>query len=260
MKLSVVHINAERGSGPYAELVNEVFNSVKRPDTEIEHRFAKLKRATDTVFGYPYMLNAVDVVNNIVDAGRGGADGCMVACSGDPGIIEARTVVDVPVVGPWEASLHLATMYGYRFGVVTVEDPAWVETCHSLVVKSGLIDRCVGVQPISIPSAEAFTEGFANPDRVVAEIDKQARALVDRGASAICIGSAGLSTIASAGGLKKLSGLDVPVFDTLVVGLKTLEMRVDLSRRFGLPPTARSGYTTRLPDADIDRVRELFGL
>ncbi|WP_216695254.1 aspartate/glutamate racemase family protein [Dietzia psychralcaliphila] len=260
MKLSVVHINAERGSGPYAELVNEVFNSVKRSDTEIEHRFAKLKRATDTVFGYPYMLNAVDVVNNIVDEGRAGADGIMVACSGDPGIIEARTLVDVPVVGPWEASLHLAAMYGYRFGVVTVADQAWVETCHSLVVKSGLINKCVGVQPISIPSAEAFTEGFTNPDRVVAEIDRQARKLVDQGASAIVIGSAGLSTIASAGGLKKLAGLDVPVFDTLVVGLKTLEMRVDLTQRGGLPPTSRSGYTTRLPDADTDRVRQLFGL
>lgn len=260
MKLSVVHINAEQGSGPYTELVNEVFDSVKRSDTEIEHRYAKLKRATDTVFGYPYMLNAVDVVHNIVDASRDGVDGAMVACSGDPGIIEARGLVDVPVVGPWAASLHLASQYGYRFGVVTVADQAWVETCHSLVVKSGLIDQCVGVQPISIPSIEAFTEGFTNPDRVVAEIDRQARKLVDMGASAICIGSAGLSTIASAGGLKKLAGLDVPVFDTLVVGLKTLEMRVDLTERFGLPPTARSGYTTRLADPDTDRVRNLFGL
>lgn len=259
MKLSVVHINAEQGSGPYAELVNEVFNSVKRSDTEIVHKFAKLKRATDTVFGYPYMLNAVDVANNIANEGRAGAEGIMVACSGDPGIIEARTLVDVPVVGPWEASLHLAAMYGYRFGVITVADQAWVETCHSLVAKSGLINRCVGVQPISIPSAEAFTEGFTNPDRVLAEIDKQARKLVDMGASAICIGSAGLSTIASAGGLTKLSGLDVPVFDTLVAGLKTLEMRVDLHQRGGLPATSRSGYTTRLPDADIDRVQKLFG-
>lgn len=260
MKLSVVHINAQRGSEPYTALVNEVFNSVKRPDTEIEHRWAKLKRATDTVFGYPYLLNAVDVIHNIADAGHAGADGCMVACTGDPGVIEARTLVDVPVVGPWEASLHLAAMYGYRFGVITVEDPAWAETCHSLVVKSGLIDKCVGVQRISIPSAEAFTEGFANPDKVIADLDIQARKLVDKGASAICIGSAGLSTIASAGGFHRLPGLDVPVFDSLVVGLKTLEMRVDLTQRGGLPPTSRCGYTTRLADEDAARVRKLFAL
>ncbi len=260
MKLSVVHINSQRGSEPYTALVNEVFNSVKRSDTEIEHRWAKLKRATDTVFGYPYLLNAIDVIHNIAEAGQAGADGCMVACTGDPGVIEARTLVDVPVVGPWEASLHMAAMYGYRFGVITVEDPAWAETCHSLVVKSGLIDKCVGVQRISIPSGEAFTEGFANPDKVIAELDIQARALVDKGASAICIGSAGLSTIASAGGFHRLPGLDVPVFDSLVVGLKTLETRVDLTQRGGLPPTSRSGHTTRFADEDAGRVRKLFGL
>src|SRR5687767_6737863 len=125
MRLAVVHINAEQGSKPYTDMVTEVFNRVKRPDTEITHRWAKLKRASDTVFGYPYLLNAVDVIHNIVDVGREGVDGAMVACSGDPGITEARTLVDIPVVGPWEATLHLASSYAYRFGVVTVEDRAW---------------------------------------------------------------------------------------------------------------------------------------
>ncbi|KAF0957865.1 aspartate/glutamate racemase family protein [Rhodococcus sp. T7] len=260
MKLSVVHINSQQGSESYTKLVNEVFDKYKRPDTEIVHRWAKLKRAADTVFGYPYALNAVDVVHNISEAGRDGVDGCMVACTGDPGVIEARTLVDVPVVGPWEASLHLASMYAYRFGVITVEDRAWAEVCHSLVAKSGLLGRCAGVQRIDIPSAEAFTDGFTNPEKVAAELDKQAHKLVDQGATAIVLGSAGLSTIASAAGYTQVSGLDVPVFDALVIGLKTLEMRVDLTSKGGLLPTSRAGYTKRFADKDADRVRSLFGL
>jgi len=259
MELTVVHINAEHGSEPYTEMVGRVFDKVIRPDTKITHRWAKLKRASDTVFGYPYLLNSVDVIHNIVDAAGGGADGAMVACSGDPGITEARTLVDIPVVGPWEATLHLASSYAYRFGVVTVEDRAWAETCHSLIGKNGLLDRCVGVERIETPSAKAFTEGFVNPDFVVADVERQARKLVDRGAGAIVIGSAGLSTMCAAAGLTKLEG-DVPVFETLSIGLKTLEMRVDLTQKGGLPPTSRTGYTQRLADPDGARVRTLFGL
>jgi allantoin racemase len=259
VRLAVIHINAERGSEPYTEMVSAVFDKVKRPDTEIVHRWAKLKRASDTVFSYPYMLNAVDVVHNILDAGRSGVDGAMVACSGDPGIVEARTLVEIPVVGPWEATLHLAAAYAYRFGVVTVEDRAWAETSHSLIARHHLLDRCVGVERIETPSAKAFTEGFADPAFVVADIEQQAQKLIDRGAGAIVIGSAGLSTMAAAAGLTSLDG-GVPVFETLSVGLKTLEMRVDLTQRGGLPPTSRTGYTQRLADKDTDRVRNLFGL
>jgi len=259
MKLAVVHINAERGSEPYTEMVTKVFDRVKRPDTEIVHRWAKLKRATDTVFGYPYLLNSVDVIHNVLDAGRSGVDGAMVACSGDPGITEARTLVDIPVVGPWEATLHLASSYAYRFGVVTVEDRAWGETCHSLIAKNGLLDRCAGVERIETPSAKAFTEGFAQPDFVVEDIVNQANKLVERGAGAIVIGSAGLSTLAASAGLTQLEG-GIPVFETLSVGLKTLELRVDLTQKGGLPPTSRTGHTQRLADKDTDRVRSLFGL
>ncbi len=259
MELAVVHINAERGSEPYTEMVTEIFNKVARPDTKITHRWAKLKRASDTVFAYPYLLNSFDVIDNIVDAAGDGADGAMVACSGDPGITEARTLVDIPVVGPWEATLHLASSYAYRFGVVTVEDRAWGDTCHSLVGTNGLLNRCVGLERIETPSAKAFTEGFFDPGFVVADVERQARKLIDRGAGAIVIGSAGLSTMCAAAGLTKIDD-DVPVFETLSVGLKTLEMRVDLTRRGGLPPTSRTGNTQRLPDPDAARVRSLFGL
>lgn len=259
MRLAVVHINAERGSEPYTEMVTEVFDRVRRPETEVVHRWAKLKRASDTVFSYPYFLNAVDVAHNILDAGREGVDGAMVACSGDPGILEARSLVDIPVVGPWEATLHLASSYAYRFGVVTVEDRAWAETCHSLIARNGLLDRCVGVQRIETPSAKAFTEGFLDPDFVVDDVRRQAEKLVDAGAGAIVIGSAGLSTMAAAAGLHSI-GDGIPVFETLSVGLKTLEMRVDLTQKGGLPPISRAGYTQRLADNDTDRVRALFGL
>lgn len=261
MKLCVIHINAEAGSGPYTEQIDAIFQRIKRPDTTLVHRYPRLKRASDTIFQYPYLLNKLDVIHHFIDADREGFDGAMVACSGDPGVAEARSLTDIPIVGPLEASLHLACGYAYKFGVVTVEDRAWAEVCEMLVASNGLIGRCAGVQRIDIPSHEAFTIGFAGgAQTVAAEIEKQARVLVDKGASAIILGSAGLSCIASHAGLTQIPGLGVPVFDVLSIGLKTLEMRVDLTVKHGLPVTSRTGYMERFSAEDTDRVRKLFGV
>jgi allantoin racemase len=259
MKLHVVHINAERGSEPYIAMIDQMFGQSKRDDTEIIHRFAAVRRASDLVFAYPNFLNTASVVHEIASAAIAGADGMMVACSGDPGVTEARTLVDVPVVGPWEASVHLATQYAYRFGIVTVQDRAWAEICHATTVKYGLIDRCVGLERIDTSSMEAFTRGFVDPTEVIADIERKARILVERGAGAIVLGSAGLSTIAAFGGLTQLNDLNVPIFDVLTVGLKTLELRVDLSAKAGLPVIARNGMFERFPDNDASRVRHQLG-
>ena len=134
MRLCVIHINAESGSGPYTEQIDAIFRKIKRPDTELVHRYTRLKRASDTIFAYPYLLNKLDVIHHFADADREGFDGAMVACSGDPGVAEARSLTSLPVVGPFEAALHLACGYAYKFGVVTVEETRLEGATDHLVV------------------------------------------------------------------------------------------------------------------------------
>jgi allantoin racemase len=128
-----------------------------------------------------------------------------------------------------------------------------------LTVKYGLGDRCAAVERIDTPSMQAFTEGFLDPSKVLADMENKARKLVDRGANAIVIASAGLSTIAAYGGLTQLKDLGVPIFDALTAGLKTLEMRVDLTQRGGLPPVSRTGMFERYSDSEAGRVRYQMG-
>jgi len=262
MKISIVHVNCEALSGPYTKLIEANFNRAKRDSTVLEHRYVRrLKRASDTVFAFPILLNKVDVVEQILAAGRGGADGVMVACSGDPGVTEGRTLLSVPVVGPMEAALHLACGYGYKVGVVTVADRSWSEYCEMMVHGYGLGSRFAGVKRIKIPSMEAFTVGFQNPEVVAKAVAEAADELVrERDASAIVIGSAGLSVMSSAAGLTRGPESGVPIFDCLTVGMKMTELRVDLSKKFGLPETSRVGYGERLPDKDIARLAGLFGM
>jgi len=261
MKISIVHVNCEALSGPYTKLIEANFNRAKREDTVLDHRYVRrLKRASDTVFAFPILLNKVDVVEQILAAGRGGADGVLVACSGDPGIAEGRTLLSVPVVGPMEAALHLACTYGYKLGIVTVADRSWSEYCDMMTNNYGLGSRLAGVKSIKIPSMEAFTVGFEKPEIVANAVAETAEELVEQGADAIVIGSAGLSVISSAAGLTRTATSGAPIFDCLTVGLKMAELRVDLVKKFGLPETSRVGYSERLSDKDTSRLTTLFGM
>lgn len=261
MKISIVHVNCEALSGPYTKLIEANFNRAKRDDTVLDHRYVRrLKRASDTVFAFPILLNKVDVVEQILAAGRGGADGVLVACSGDPGIAEGRTLLSVPVVGPMEAALHLACTYGYKLGIVTVADRSWSEYCDMMTNNYGLGSRLAGVKSIKIPSMEAFTVGFEKPEVIANAVAETAEELVEQGADAIVIGSAGLSVISSAAGLTRTAASGAPIFDCLTVGLKMTELRVDLVKKFGLPETSRVGYSERLSDKDTSRLTTLFGM
>jgi len=259
MRICIIHVNTEQVSAPYANLMEDNLNKAKRDDTAIFHRYVpRLKRATDTVLALPILLNKIDVVEQFLAAGNSGFDAAMVACSGDPGVLEARSIVSMPVVGPMEAALHLACMYGFKIGIVTVADRSWSEYCEVMAVGYGLSSRLAGVRRISIPSQEAFTKGFVNPAIVVSEIEAASTKLIEQGANAIVIGSAGLSVIASSVGLVQVSG--VPIFDCLTVGLKFAELRADLTIKRHVPATSRVGYTELLPTKDLDRLTALFGL
>lgn len=261
MKICVIHVNCEELSENYTKIISANFDRVKRADTEIVHKYvAHLRRATDTVFALPILLNKIDVVQRIVEAEAEGADGVMVACSGDPGVTEGRTLVDFPVVGPMEAGLHLAATYGKKIGIVTTADPSWSEYCGTIAENCGLAERVAGIERISIPSAKAFAEGFENPGPVREAIIAAAKKLIADGANTIVLGSAGLSVMASATNLGEVPGTGVPIFDVLSVGLKTAELKIDLKRAFGIPSASRIGMYERLDEADRGRIARLFEL
>lgn len=259
MKICIVNINEESVSGPYTELLEKNFNRIKRDDTELGWKYVKqLKRATDTVMSYFIQLNKTEILEGFYEADKEGYDGAMVACSGDPGVYEAKEITNIPVVGPMEAALFTACMYGYKFGIVTVADRRWAEYCEDMTVRYGIRGRLSGVERISVPSAEAFTKGFLDLERMGKEIVDKSKKLVEGGANSIVIGSAGLSTMASAAGVSKVPEFDAPIFDCLSIGLKMTELRVDLQKKAGIPAVSRVGAHEMLKEKDIHRVRTLF--
>jgi allantoin racemase len=259
MKIGVVHVTTEAASGPYTDLITANLERAKRDETEIMHRYVRhLRRATDTAIAYPTLLNKVDVVAEMVELEKAGADAVFVACSGDPGVAEARTLLSIPVIGPMEAGMALACTYGWRFGIVTVADRTWSSYMDQLVHTYGFSARYAGLRQLETPTAVVFTEGFEKPEIVRADIEARAHEMIADGAEVILMGSAGLSTFASYTGVYKVANPDVPIIDVISIGLKFAELRADIGQRMMLPAVSRAGWFAEFSVENRERVDRLF--
>jgi allantoin racemase len=265
MRIGVVHVTTEAASGPYTKLITHTLDQAKADGTEIVHRYVQhLRRATDTAIAFPTLLNKVDIVAQVVQLARDGVDAAVVACSGDPGVAEARSLVDIPVVGPLEAALGLAMGYGFKFGILTVDDRTWGSNMTQMVQAYGMTDRYVGMRQLRTPTAEIFTVGFDNPERVLADMRDRGRELVADGAETILIGTAGVGTYASYFGFTNAGDAaagepDVPVFDMISIGVKFAELRAQVTAQMKLPVVSRAGWYATFDEANRARVNRLFG-
>lgn len=98
-------------------------------------------------------LAAPQVVIETVKAEQAGVDAVIIDCMGDPGLMPARAAVSIPVVGPGEASLHLAAMMGHRVGCVSVLDSVRpMLLAHARAY--GLAEKLVSVRTIGMPVLE----------------------------------------------------------------------------------------------------------
>jgi len=107
--------------------------------------------------GVPYIASraeaqiaGAEVLETIAKHGTD-ADAAIIAAFGDPGIIAARELFDMPIVGMAEAAVMSAALLGDRFSIVTFSPlmARWYEDC---VAQTGLAARFTGVRcPDYIP-------------------------------------------------------------------------------------------------------------
>lgn len=57
----------------------------------------------------------------LMQAQEDGCDGVVIGCSGDPGLLDARRMLDIPVTAPLESALHLASQLGQRVAILVAD-------------------------------------------------------------------------------------------------------------------------------------------
>jgi len=152
-----------------------------------------------------------------------GADAYVIACFGDPGLKAARELARGPVVGIAEAAMHLASMIGSRFSVVTTLGRTMGQAWH-LAEIYGMERFCANVRACELPVLELEEPGSGARERIV---DECRRALEEDGSDCIVLGCAGMTDLCAH--IEQV--LAVPVIDGVAAGTKLIESLVALKLR-----------------------------
>jgi allantoin racemase len=187
---------------------------------------------------YEEAVAVPDIVSKVMAAEKDGVDAVIIDCMADPGLDAAREMVTIPVVGPAETAMHLASMLGHRFSVITILDQV-APMFDRHAVKMGLVERLASVRAVNIPVLE-----LDDSERVVkALIEQSVKAVREDGAHVIIFGCTGMIGLAGEvkKGLVEQGIVDVPVIDPGILAVKVAEALADLGlshskRTYPTPP------------------------
>jgi Asp/Glu/hydantoin racemase len=197
---------------------------------------------------------AMQAIRQAVEADRAGYEAFVIGHFQEPGLLEMRGTVDIPVIGLGEAAMLHALTMGRKFGLVTI-DPLFVDWHERQVHAHGFEQRFAGVRALHMDLPrfmKAFTEAETYAE-VRREFVDQVRPLV----------AAGAEVVIPAGGLPMLlfsreSGFEIdgaPVLNGIAVAARAAEMALDL-RRHGAAAVSRRGAYAK---ASHDAVKEFMG-
>jgi len=185
---------------------------------------------------YDEILAAPFVVKKVIEAEKKGFDAVIINCFLNPGMHAAKENVNIPVIGPGEAAIHLALMIGNGFSIIDPGPRKYIsymppEQVRMMGVSTRFIsERGAGVAVLDI------TKNLKRTTRMVAE---QAKLAVEQdGADVIVLGCTGLVGLAPR--VQDIVG--VPVIDPALAALRTAETLCKMD----LPPN-RVAYP-RPPD------------
>jgi Asp/Glu/hydantoin racemase len=224
---------------PYIERLRAFLHRVAAPDIRFEvHGLEPSDRHFHPLTEFRC---AAQVIRLAVEAERNGYDAFVIGHFQEPGLLEIRGAVDIPVIGLGEANLLAALGMGGRIGLVTI-DPSFIAWHERQVVAHGLDQRVVGVRAIRA-ELEDFMRAFTDPAsyaKVRDEFVEQVRPMVADGAEVIL----------PAGGLPMLLfARECPfvidsalVLSGIAVTAKAAEMALALHRLTGAVISRRSTY------------------
>lgn len=206
----------------YNESIATTYERYKLSDISIEvanlpEGPKELISEVDDVEAAPYVLKEA------VLAEKSGYSGMIVYCFDDPGVLAARNLVKIPVVGLGGPSLTLAHFVSHRFSILSPgRNPhqvrAYVERqCHGF----GVTTKLVSVRPIVMSPLTMMAE----KEKALRPIlQKEIRNAVEQdGADTIVFGCGAMSGV-----LETLDSCGATLIDPGIAALNFIEMLLNL--------------------------------
>lgn len=220
----------------------KILDAVGNPGTAVD--FVNLRHGYKVMRTYTRTYNSIFVAQRAYEAEKKGFDGFIIGCASDLGLKEARSIVNIPVIGSTEATAFLACTLGNKFSVITT-DPTACGRTENLIRSYGLADRLASVScPPGLTSHENFAmmaEGLQQQQKVVDMVTAaMKKAVHEDGAESLYVSCVPTSAMLTMHHVYEVEG--VPVVNMFTAALKLAENMVALKRAYGTVVCKRSIY------------------
>ena len=233
MEKKILYINPVRDDDPQEKAI---LTQVVDAATRLEYR--SLGKGPEHLQYKTYRAAILmQLVSMIKQAENEGFDAVIVGCFLDPSVEEGREIAErTLIVGPGEASTHIAVTLGNKFSVLVTHKNA-IPEMEAHLKNRGLWDRLASFKSVEIGVLELQQDKDATLRRFK-EAAKEA--IEDDGAEVVILGCTGAH-----GFYEQLQqSLGVPVIDPGIAAVKFAEFLVELKNRFGWTHSKIGGYET----------------
>ena len=191
-----------------------------------------------------------EMICNVIRAERDGYDAVLVGHFQDAGLYEARSVVDIPVIGLGEASMLYCCQLAQQIGIVTI-NPRFIPWFRHQIRKYGLQDRITGIHSMTFEPGQILEAlgSQQKTEQVKSLFLDQAQPLIEDGVELILPGGGIPMLLFSKEIAFNVDG--APIVNGIEIALKMAEMAVYLKKSSGLQ-VSRVGDYVKAPEEIID--------
>ncbi|MEZ5775867.1 MAG: aspartate/glutamate racemase family protein [Hyphomicrobiaceae bacterium] len=235
MALKIDFINPF-GTTAYDGLIAETLTHYAAEGTELVVTHLDACPPDIDYFYAKHLMEAV-LFERIMQDEEEGFDAVIVGCCYDPGVRVARELVDIPVVGPMEASLQLSGNFGHSSVIVTDHHKA-APYIDDMMRMLGYGTTCRGVRTI-----EWWVKDMVkDPDAVALDTIARCRdVLAEANAEVVLMGCTIIAACYQRYLMRGNAPPDVTIVNPNLMALKMAEMLAGLRQKGG-HQIARQGY------------------
>lgn len=246
-KFLYLSMSREAYSPNYFPFLRSYIDQVKSPGTEVDLRGTRVGRIDS--FRFFETLDWISILDSVIGAEQDGYDAVAIGNILDPALREARSMVDIPVLGLGETSMLTSCMMGSTFSLVGV-NPYFGGRFEENVAKYGLGDRlasieCMGLTPHELDACFSDEDGRA---RAIESFTAAARASLEKGAEVVIPAGGRLTAFLNAVGIREIDG--APLLDGTVSLVAATEAAIRVRQQSGSFVSRRRLYA-KAPAASI---------
>lgn len=154
-------------------------------------------------------------------------DAFVIGCVKDPGLFSLRELLDVPVVGPLEASIAFSSMIGDKYTIIITTEEGVPET-RMILRKYGALEKCASIRHLDHSVTEMLS-GEVSKENITDRFANEVNLAAKDGAAVIIMGCMMMAWLQLDDAVKEATHL--PVINPAKIAIKTAEMMISLGMR-----------------------------